>query len=486
MLRRRPRTCRKQLNPQEEANAVKAMLDRGLTEDGAAQALGWPKVRITARVKILELPERAQAMIGAGVIALSAVDQLRAIGRVSPPLLDAVVAFLADGNEWAAERLAREPGWVLDSALREGSVKAFASYMSNVGPREIAELRLGKKAEDLYAEAEKLRKQIDRYAYGPPQIRFNDDDVDQARAAGALIEFERGAGIIVDRALYRELVKGAVKRTVEELRVKTAELAKQRKQDRRRGGATPEDPVAQATRERDRQLRELANQAHGVNLDLGQGLLNGLSTVDPSSLEVARFYVYSLLGSDYSSGYGKAGERIHHLAVAGIRLVVGELRTDVTKTKKDGTRGRLRIDYGDQREPNAALRWLWRYVDGARTAGELFGRGLVVAAAEQYAARLVLPASQRTYRMSWGSHKDIAAEALAKLAAPHLPASLKALERAVERAHAEHRSAIEDSADGSHAPAADDDAATEGEPSEVDAEADDEAEEGAECAPGEQ
>jgi len=88
--------------------------------------------------------------------------------------------------------------------------------------------------------------------------------------------------------------------------------------------------------------------------------------------------------------------------------------------------------------------------------------------------------------MSWGSHKDIAAKALAKLAAPHLPASLKALECAVERAHAEHRSAMEDSADGSHAPAADDDAATEREPSEkIDAEPEHEAED-AECAPGEE
>jgi uncharacterized protein (DUF433 family) len=92
------------------------MLDRGLAEDGAAQALGWPKARVTARVKILELPETAQEMIGAGRIALSAIDQLRVIGRVSPPLLDAVVAFLADGNEWAAGRVTREPGWVLDSA----------------------------------------------------------------------------------------------------------------------------------------------------------------------------------------------------------------------------------------------------------------------------------------------------------------------------------------------------------------------------------
>ena len=52
---------RKQLNPYEEAKAVRAMLGRGLTEDGAAQALGWPKHRVTARVKILELPERAPA-----------------------------------------------------------------------------------------------------------------------------------------------------------------------------------------------------------------------------------------------------------------------------------------------------------------------------------------------------------------------------------------------------------------------------------------
>jgi len=68
---------------------------------------------------------------------------------------------------------------------------------------------------------------------------------------------------------------------------------------------------------------------------------------------------------------------------------------------------------------------------------------LVVVAAEQYAARMVLPASQRTYRMHWGSHKDIAAKSLKKLVAPSLPASLRALERAAERVHAEHRSAIE-------------------------------------------
>jgi hypothetical protein len=122
--------ARKQLDPREEAQAVQAMLAEGLTEDGAAQALGWPKARVTVRVKLLELPDRAQEMVGAGVIALSAVEQLRAIGKVSPPLLGAVVEFLADGNEWAAERLPREPGWVLDSAIHEGDRKVFAAHLT--------------------------------------------------------------------------------------------------------------------------------------------------------------------------------------------------------------------------------------------------------------------------------------------------------------------------------------------------------------------
>ena len=41
----------------------------------------------------------------------------------------------------------------------------FAAYLHSASAHEIAELRLGKKTEQLYAEAEKLHKQLDRYAY---------------------------------------------------------------------------------------------------------------------------------------------------------------------------------------------------------------------------------------------------------------------------------------------------------------------------------
>ena len=109
----------------------------------------------------------------------------------------------------------------------------FAAYLHSASAHEIAELRLGKKTEQLYARAEKLHRQLDRYAYGPPQVRFTDEDVDQARAAGVLIEFERGRPIIVDRPLYRELVKGAIKRTHDDLEAK-ADGGREGEEDRAR------------------------------------------------------------------------------------------------------------------------------------------------------------------------------------------------------------------------------------------------------------
>jgi hypothetical protein len=200
-------------------------------------------------------PERAQQLIGEDVIHLAAVDQLRAIGNVAPDLLDAVIAYLDDGNAWAAERLTREPGWVLDAALtHSGDGKVFAAYLHSASSREIADLRLGKKTEQLYEQAEKLHRQLDRYAYGPPQVRFSDADVDQARAAGVLIEFDGpGQPIIVDRPLYRELVKTSIKRTHDELEARAAAAAKERKTTR--AAKQPVDPVAVAKRERDAQRR---------------------------------------------------------------------------------------------------------------------------------------------------------------------------------------------------------------------------------------
>ncbi len=78
--------------------------------------------------------------------------------------------------------------------------------------------------------------------------------------------------------------------------------------------------------------------------------------------------------------------------------MIGDFREDKTKERKDGSRGALRITYGDGKKHENQSHWLWKYLDGARSAGELYGRALVVIAAEQYASRLVVPSSQQTNR----------------------------------------------------------------------------------------
>ena len=210
-----------------------------------------------------------------------------------------MIAFIDDGNEWAAERLGREPGWVLDSALRDAAPKVFAATPDPGRLLRASALRLGKRTDELVEEATTLHKQLDRYSYGSPPFRFAEEDVDQARAAGVVIEFERSRADHRRPPLYRELAKDAIRRTTEQLREKVAPRPRRRS---RRASATapPSDPVAEARREHERQVRELAEQAHGVNLDLGAGLLNGLSSVDPADIDVARFFVFPLFARRYS------------------------------------------------------------------------------------------------------------------------------------------------------------------------------------------
>jgi hypothetical protein len=136
-------------------------------------------------------------------------------------------------------------------------------------------------------------------AGGTEQQRARAHDVDQAPAAGVLIEFERGRPIIVDRPLYRELVKSAIKRTDDELQAKAANGAKERKATR--AGKAPADPITVAKRERDAQLREFTDQAHGANSDLGHALVHNLATVDPTDIDVARFFV--LCGRPHRTNY---------------------------------------------------------------------------------------------------------------------------------------------------------------------------------------
>jgi hypothetical protein len=249
-----------------------------------------------------------------------------------------------------------------------------------------------------------------------------------------LLELGR-APIVVDRGVYRELAKTAITRTVDELRARAAEKASE-KTAARRDQRPERTPLEDLETEHRAAGRDFARQAHATNLDLGAALLDRLGTVDPTDMTVARFFAYAALGPDTSSYLGTGDHTARIIAANGIRLMLAEHRTTDTPALKNGKPGKTKVTYTD---PDNALKWLWTFVDGAKTAGELYGRTLVVFAAQHYASQLALPTAQRRGSAIPSSHKNQARIALEKLAKPILPATHTQLAKAIEREAREHR-----------------------------------------------
>jgi ParB/RepB/Spo0J family partition protein len=424
---------RKQLTPLEEARAVQHMLDEGFTLDGAATALGWNHKLVTARAKILELPEIALRLLGTGELPVSTVTTLARISDVSRELCELALTPIAEGT-MSGSQLARDPGWVIGSALRKGRSKVFAEYLGTLQAHAVGELRLGKKTDAALVEAEALHRKLDAHAYGPPSIRFAESDIDQARAAGVLIEFEHGTPIITDRPLYRELAKQAINRTVQELRA-AKDASDTDRSKRRAQGKDARSPQQQLDAEHRAAVRQFAARAHGTNLDLGAALIQNLAVVNPEDMDVARFFAYGLLGGDDLDFRGDRPHTIATIAANGIRLVIDEHRTTTTPRLKSGGLGKTKVAYGETED---AAAWLWKFIEGAKSAGELYGRTLVVFASQHYANQLVLAASKRRHSALPASHKSTARKAFERITKSVLPTSHAQLQRAIEREASEH------------------------------------------------
>ncbi len=118
----------------------------------------------------------------------------------------------------------------------------------------------------------------------------------------------------------RAAVKQAIARTVTELEARVAKRAAEKQAQRHANAELPADPGAEARREEQRAIREVAETAHGVNLDVGAGLLTGLSAVDPADMAVARFFV--LCGRPHRTNYA---DSVAMRIAAPARLEVGAL-----------------------------------------------------------------------------------------------------------------------------------------------------------------
>jgi ParB/RepB/Spo0J family partition protein len=442
--------ARDQLSPAEEADAIQRMLDAGLTPDGAAKALGISGNRVTRRLELLKVPAAARGLWGGEKPAsLDAVPAAASLLEKVPALAPLVAYAHEQGHE--VTELDRDPARYIDGvrAVLDGDdapawPKDLAIVNADAYDLHIdSDQTLGINLEHIKRYKKAYADGRENYVYGV-RLRFTDEDVDAARAAGVLVELEqtswsgRPVGtlpLIVDKEWIKDRIENTVVPRFEK-QIAAAVRKEQKARGKTPAGAGGDDAAAAKEaaakqKQRDNEKR-WASLAPGANLDLGRELLNKLASTK-LTVDVARFFAETSLGPrpkgpGYNPYYDDSAMK---LAAAGLRYVMPGWQTEIpkpTKSEPDKTKTVYL-------EPKDAEVKLWEWFDGARTAEEILGRALVIHAAARWAVENCVPQSSRRMPNHGSTGTTTRAvvpvgparDALEKITDPIVPQSIKDL-----------------------------------------------------------
>ena len=399
---------REDMNPVEEGEAYLDLTVQGLTPDGIAQRMGVAKVRVSARMDLLDLPGDVVELFRAERLPLSARGPLKEMATVSHRLAIAVAEFCAaEGNQdWAAS-LGKAPGHVAKRVAHEPSnAGVVVNVAQQLDLQSDPDRGVWADVDGFDDETAKTIEQlIDATGWYKP--RFGQDDLDAARAAGVLYEgvirktdddddTERCA-VIADPEWLRDrvaqIVRADVQRRLDRKEVSQITAADAKRQAAENGATGDElddeqilakaklDALKKRYREAVADGRE---SAHAANQALGAELMDKLSRVPVGDLptELGRALAYSMVGPN-----------IAELFLSGLRYCLPEFIGSETKGKGDNEREVPVFISGIGQARVAAVKWLER----ASSSEEYVGRAVVLAAAALFADQGVLPASQRQY-----------------------------------------------------------------------------------------
>lgn len=431
---------RKQLTPYEEAVALGRALEAGLTPEGAAQALGWTMNTVHRRSKLLIMPDVIAKWAGYSCFPLAAVDRMQQILDLHPDLPATLAGAVEKMNERDATQLIRDlaNGWnavhVVTDAI-DGTPLAkkvrFIRMNESFTVRDIDNLkvRIGKEAKPVVDGILAGLKQD--YEYGPA-IYFTDEAVDGARALGALHEIASNRDepmvVLVDDA------KHSVLSTMCTVSLLAYTPPVKEKAERASKAAAERTPEKQLELDEKKELRGTLPEVAGAHAAQRAQLLEQFNSV-PIDMDVARFFVYSVLGNDYAQHALTRGDGV----TAWRNGIDGVLSPHwvPTPASSNGTARPDKIIYpsfdknhgGEDEQLVKANAALWKYIDAAKTPEELFGRALAVLAGPSLGMTDALPASRNwdtlygVYRAELGSvkytHKDAARKAMMALLKKH-------------------------------------------------------------------
>jgi ParB/RepB/Spo0J family partition protein len=366
------------LDPLARARGYRRLIDTGLTIKGVAERLATTQARVREHLRILKLPEDAQAKLAAGDVPLRAVKALEGLAAIHPGLAAAAITQVLkpideyESYTWAdLESNALEVAMLADDEL-PGVYRAYASYPVD--------------AFTLTEDAQKDLAALERLLGGSlREVRFSHEDVEQARQLGAA-HGEHHRVVIVGEDVANQLAGDYIARCLKMQRAN--DRRERRAGGHRRGGdseargaeadAQAEREAAEARRVEREAEREAREHATTFNADLGRGVYNSLSRVrvDERALKIL-------------SSVNVTGE-LGDVAMRGARYGLPGWVEEATQRN-----GKTKYVYVDQR--SEAERKAAEYLAGARTAGEIAGRQIALIAMAVYADQQAVAASNRSW-----------------------------------------------------------------------------------------
>lgn len=355
---------RADLDPIEEANALSRLAEaEGLgTHKKLAARVGRSSAYVSERLRLLALPEAVQVQIAAGKVPVAAERELRKVAKVCPAVAECAAKLVARG-EIEGRDLTERFEEVL-CAIAESELPA-APTMVDVARGA----RLSKLIADPQQRAELARRVHAARPYEhaeDPVVRFAEPEVDAARAAGCLLEYEADHGewrsslsYLCDAELAADLTERAVKRIEKD--------ARQREKERglvagaASNGGDPASTAEQELEERRigrEEAKRDSDRARTFNLELGRKLIarRGAATRKEHGLARAKALAEIVLADN------------PNLAARGLRLVLPQLQEVETKTLKSGE-VREKVTYKDAAECDSYLR---NRIGEAKSPGQIY------------------------------------------------------------------------------------------------------------------
>jgi ParB/RepB/Spo0J family partition protein len=376
---------REDLDPIDTARGLQALAEELnlTTHKRIAEELEVSDSWVSQHLRLLKLPEAVQVYIAEGHVPAEAERDLRGIAKVSPRIAECIC-------ELAKRRKVKSREFVVNfGELFEAVAQArFEDKPTMIDPGAV-------RLSDVIADAKKRRELGDRHLAAKPYthtdnptLRFGEAEIDAARAAGCLVEYEVDHGewtsrvsFITDAEFAADLAERLVERIVKE------ETERKKRDEEWRAQSQGREPLTPEKQKEERQAaykerQENAAAARIWNGAVGGNLLKRRGSASRKQFALARVKAMAItLITDNPT-----------LAARGLRLVTSQLQEVEVKQLKTTGKTKEKVSYADAEQSTAYLAKRVNDCGSVNEVAEIVGDAIV---ASLLADENELPQSKR-------------------------------------------------------------------------------------------